>query len=105
MLAGFNEFGFNESSRFNELIFDLKYFFLLHKSFGFNEYPGLMNYLLGPERFVKSGDHCIALFRPLFSSVKRISLLDYGFRSMMSARHPLDRLYSAFRDKFLRNSL
>ena len=39
VLAGFNEFGFNESSRFNESIFDLK-IFLLHKNFGFNEYPG-----------------------------------------------------------------
>ena len=57
MLAGFNEFGFNESSRFNELIFAFKYF-LLHKNFGFNEYPGLTNNWLGPERFVKSGDHC-----------------------------------------------
>ena len=28
--AGFKEFGFNESTRFNELVFDLKYF-LLHK--------------------------------------------------------------------------
>ena len=27
VLAGFNEFGFNESSRLNELVFDLKYFF------------------------------------------------------------------------------
>ena len=32
--------------------------FLLHKNFGFNEYPGLMNSLLGSKRFVKSGDHC-----------------------------------------------
>ena len=31
---------------------------LLHKKFGFNEYPGLMNNWLGPERFVKSGEHC-----------------------------------------------
>ena len=37
--------------------------FLLHKQFGFNEYPGLTNYWLGPERFVKSGDHCINLTR------------------------------------------
>ena len=35
VLAGFNEFGFNESSRFNEQ------FFLLHRKFRFNEYPGL----------------------------------------------------------------
>ena len=27
VLAGFNEFGFNELSRFNESIFELKYFF------------------------------------------------------------------------------
>ena len=27
VLAGFNEFGFNESSRFNESILELKYFF------------------------------------------------------------------------------
>ena len=54
VLAGFNKFGFHE------LVFDLKYF-LLNKNFGFNEYPGLTNYLLGPERFVKSGDHCIYL--------------------------------------------
>ena len=48
MLSGFNEFGFNESSRFNELVFDLKYF-LLHKNFLFNEYPVLTNNLHGPE--------------------------------------------------------
>ena len=34
--------------------------FLLHKNFGFNEYPGIANNCLGPERFVKSGDHCTA---------------------------------------------
>ena len=38
--VGFNEFGFNESSRFNELVFDLKYF-LLHKKSGFSEFPGV----------------------------------------------------------------
>ena len=27
VLAGFNEFGFNELSRFNESIFEVKYFF------------------------------------------------------------------------------
>ena len=32
VLAGCNEFGFNESK-----------LFLLHKNFGFNEYPGLTN--------------------------------------------------------------
>ena len=37
----------------------------LHKKFGFNEYPGLMNNWLGPERFVKSGDHCISYFKKL----------------------------------------
>ena len=42
VLAGFNEFGFNESSRFNELVLTSK-LFLLHKKFGFNEYPGLTN--------------------------------------------------------------
>ena len=57
MLAGFNEIGFNESSRFNESVLTSK-LFLLQKKFGFNEYPGLMNNWLGPERFVKSGDHC-----------------------------------------------
>ena len=57
VLAGFNEFGFNKSSRFSESVFDLKNF-LLHKKFRFNEYPGLMNNLLSPERFIKSGNHC-----------------------------------------------
>ena len=32
MSAGFNEFGFNESSRFNESVFDLKYFFYFIKT-------------------------------------------------------------------------
>ena len=36
-------------------------FFLLHKHFGFNEYPGLTNIWPGPERFVKFGDHCTVL--------------------------------------------
>ena len=27
VFAGFNVFGFNETSRFNELVLDLKYFF------------------------------------------------------------------------------
>ena len=57
MLAGFNEFGFNESSRFNESVLTSN-IFLLNKKFGFNEYPGLTNNWPGPERFVKSGDHC-----------------------------------------------
>ena len=35
--------------------------FLLHINFGFNEYPGLTNNCLVPERFVKSGDHCIEI--------------------------------------------
>ena len=60
MSAGFNEFGFNESSRFNESIFDLEYF-LLHKNFGFSEFPGLTNNVPGPNRFVKSGRHCTIL--------------------------------------------
>ena len=52
--------GFNESSRFNESVFDLNVnIFLLHKNFGFREYQGLVNNWLGPERFVKSADHCI----------------------------------------------
>ena len=37
--------------------FDLKYF-LLHKNFGFSEFPGLTNNAPGPNRFVKSGRHC-----------------------------------------------
>ena len=57
VLAGFNEFGFNESSRFNESVLTSKVF-LLHKKFGFNKYPDLTNNWPGPERFVKSGDHC-----------------------------------------------
>ena len=32
VLAGFNEFGFNESSRFNESVLTSKVFFLLHKN-------------------------------------------------------------------------
>ena len=43
--AGFNEFGFNELSRFSESVFDLKYF-LLHENFGFSEFSGLMNGLV-----------------------------------------------------------
>ena len=57
MLAGFNEFGFNEPSRFNGLVLTSKVF-LLHIKFGFNEYPGLTNNWPGPERYVKSVDHC-----------------------------------------------
>ena len=34
-----NEFDFNESFRFNESVFDLKYF-SLNDNFGFSEYPG-----------------------------------------------------------------
>ena len=45
VLAGFNEFSFNESSRFYELVFDFN-IFLLPKNFRFNEYPGLTNNLL-----------------------------------------------------------
>ena len=52
--AGFNEFGFNASSRLNELVFDLKYF-LFHNNFGFSEFPDLTNNSPGPSRFVKSG--------------------------------------------------
>ena len=58
VLTGFNEFGFNESSRFSESVLTSKVF-LLHRKFGFNEYPGLSNNRLGPALFVKSGDHCI----------------------------------------------
>ena len=38
--AGFNEFGFNQSFRFNELVFNLKYF-LLYKN---NFIPDLANF-------------------------------------------------------------
>ena len=54
--------GFNESSRFNELVLTSN-IFLLNKKFGFNEYPGLMNNWLGPERLVKSGDHCMCYIK------------------------------------------
>ena len=54
--AGFNEFVFNESSRFKESIFDFKYFFL-HNNFGFFEFPGLTKNWLGHNRFGKSGRH------------------------------------------------
>ena len=33
--------------------------FLLHKNFGFSEFPALTNNAPSPKRFVKSGRHCI----------------------------------------------
>ena len=57
-LPDLNEFGFNESFRFNELVSDSNKFFT-PKNFGFSEFLGLMNYRLGPNQFVKSGRHCI----------------------------------------------
>ena len=60
VLAGFNEFSFNESSRFNESVLTSK-LSLLHKKFEFNEYPGLTNNWLGPRRFVKADDRCICI--------------------------------------------
>ena len=54
------QFGLNESSRFNESVFELKYI-LPHKNFGFSEYLGLTNKCLGPQRFVKSSHHCIGI--------------------------------------------
>ena len=59
--------GFNESSRLNESVLTSKVF-LLHKKFGFNEYPGLTNNWPGTERFVKSGDHCTTSQRTFVSS-------------------------------------
>ena len=53
--AGFNEFSFSESSRFNSQVFDLKYFF--PQNFWFKEYPGLTNNWLNPKWFIKSGEH------------------------------------------------
>ena len=38
--------------------------FLLHKDFGFSEFPGLTNNWLGPARFVKSGRHCTSIPYP-----------------------------------------
>ena len=55
--VGFNVFSFNESSRFNEFGF---WYFLLHKNSGFSEFPILTNNWLGPDRFFKTGRHCIS---------------------------------------------
>ena len=49
--------------------------FLLNKTFGFNEYPGLTNNCLGPERFVKSGKHCTTSW-PAFHSPLDFGLID-----------------------------
>ena len=68
-LTGFNGFGFNKLSRFNESDFDLKYFFT-SKNFGFSEYPGLTN---GPKRFVKSGDHCNKFFTHRMTAVSPLN--------------------------------
>ena len=59
--AGFNEFGFNESSRFNDS-FLTSNIILLHKNFRFSEFPGLTNNWFGPNRFVQSGRHCVIAF-------------------------------------------
>ena len=61
MLAGFNKFGFNESSRFNESVLNLIYF-LLYKNFGFIKFPGLTNNWHGLDWFLKSGRHCMFIF-------------------------------------------
>ena len=57
VLTGFNKFGFNESSRLNESALASK-LLLLHKNFWNERISGLNQYWLGPERYVKSGNHC-----------------------------------------------